>query len=207
MTGENELILDVLKRAFVKYRKEAIDWVITEVQAQAKLYSIFNEMYNEYRINVITSDIAYPEFETISPIRMEYKIKDSNGESRRLDIAILNDAKEIDLDVEKEKSIDEMVRLFVEVKVGWGYCSGQFNGEGIMKDLKLINLYRDRGYLFYFIGNEYSKMYRKHIEAYRKSLKYYSENYNYNNLFIIFVDGVFKYDVQREILEKQELGE
>lgn len=202
---ETELILEVLKKAFQNYKEIPLDWVISEIHAQSKVYSILYDMYKAPGISVHTSDIAYPEFKNMTPIRLEYKTKDSKGENRRLDIAVLKNLSEIDLDLEKERTIDEMVEFFIEIKVGWGYCSGQFNGEGIIKDLYLMGLYKDKGYLFYFIANEYVKMDEKHKEGYKKSLDYHYKNYSINldNVFIIFIDGIYKYDINERELKKK----
>lgn len=218
----DKLISMVIKEAFQDFKKYPFDWTVNELEAQVRLYNIMDKYLkankdeqlkneDETKLDTITVVVKnegtqrinpIPEYNhTVYPLRLECNVIDKCGDKRKPDIAIVNSEYSNYIEDKLERTINDesidvlntVMDMFIEVKIAWGYCKGQFAGEGIMKDLRLISMYKDKGYFVYFIGNDYSSMKEDMKQAYRSNLAEIKQVYDFdeNQVFIVFRDQVF----------------
>lgn len=213
----DKLINIVIRKAFKEFNKYPFDWTCNELEAQVRLYNIIekslkdttNEAIGKVEaVNVVVQNEGkqrinpIPEYNhTICPLRLECGVIDKCGDKRYPDISIVNSqySKYIEgklkssTDNESIDILDTVLDMFIEVKSAWGYCAGQFDGEGMVKDLRLMSMYKNKGYFVYFIGNQYGEIEEDIKQDYRSRLRMMKEQYNYdkNQVFIVFRDQIF----------------
>lgn len=203
-----EMVKAAIKLCMEEYKEKPFVWTVSEIEAQVRLYSILQKLIQSERFYFeplkITNTEAIPAYEeaSVTPLRLEYKVRASNLETnkygpRRLDICVLNQKSQEH--IAKENLIQEAIECFIEVKVGWSYSKGQFSGYGVKKDLELISQYKDKGYFVYFIGNNYEAMKEGQRDTYKNLLEQYKKNIGFNTdqVFIVFRDIVVDGDFEK----------
>lgn len=202
-----KLIKQGVKQASEELSKNPFEWTVNEIEAQVRMYNILQKLMTNNESNIIP-DIdmrvenignerknPIPKYNhPITPLRLECLVRDANKEIRKPDICIVNGeySKYITEKEVQEDSLNRVIDVFIEIKVAWGYCAGQFDGEGIVKDLRLMSMYPDKGCFIYFIGNNYSEMHTKEQEKYLKDMTTIKQLHKFekDQIFLVFRDKV-----------------
>lgn len=182
------MIIEGIKESHEDFRNNPFDWNVNEIEAQVRLFNVLRK--NILGTINITRKAPMPAYENMKAhrVKLEYGILDPASANRKPDICIF------------KENITEMnfenLEAFVEIKVGWGYNDGQLNGDSIKKDFRFISLAKEKGYIVYFIGNNFDYMkenYKTEVESYKKSMKDNLNEINFNpkNVFLVFRDIIF----------------
>ena len=156
------------------------DYTSSEIEAQIRIFNKLKEVIKGKVI--INNNGPIPPFINLK----SYRVKLEYGfDKNKHDIVIFKDNS-------KCESYND-VEAFIEIKVGWGFEKTQLLLERTaIKDFKLLSKFPEKGYLIYFLANNFNSMKKEHQKFYVETLEQHKKNYKImdNHVYLIFRDEI-----------------